>query len=143
MEDWVWKNIVFQVQTPSEETSTHRKQAKMAIKVCLFNDVHNVLVFTVENDGQSFCMAKPMVFHTFGRFVGQCLKPGNLLLRQFHSDRVFGKLKNHCTQSQLARTKTKYVRNIVRSKGPPVSLRLSSGSDCKWSRSAMVFSMKK
>ena len=30
MEDWVWKNIVFQVQTPSEETSTHRKQAKMA-----------------------------------------------------------------------------------------------------------------
>ena len=30
MEDWVWKDIEFQVQTPSEETSTLRKQAKMA-----------------------------------------------------------------------------------------------------------------
>ena len=30
------------------------------------------------------------VFHIFGRFLGQCLKPGNLLLRQFHSDRVLG-----------------------------------------------------
>ena len=69
-------------------------QKWLTIKACLFNDVQNVLVFTVQNDGQSFCMAKPMVFHTFGRFVGQCLKPGNLLLRQFHSDRVFGELKN-------------------------------------------------
>ena len=30
MEDWVWKNIEIQVQTSPEETSTHRKQAKMA-----------------------------------------------------------------------------------------------------------------
>ena len=81
------------------------KQKWLTIKVCLFNHVHNVLVFTVRNDGQSFCMAKPMVFHTFGRFVGQCLKPGNLLLRQFHSDRVFGKQKNIACKVNLREQK--------------------------------------
>ena len=59
-----------------QETSNHRKQEKLlTIKKCFFDDAHKVLVLTIQNDNNSFLMAKIVIFDTFSEVLILCLQP--------------------------------------------------------------------